>query len=200
MKKIILCSLIILLLSSCTLNASGKKTDKQNSLSEIEDSSIVETQMHVSVDEEYYSSMESLCKSSKGIFEGKVIGNHLEYIDDTDGSIVSETDDLSDDSYVQLYTIYDINITKLYKGDFSETSTVSLKILGDNKTIVFDNAIEFEPNEKYLFFVNYIEDSPAWLVSSTQSVYRLEDRNYVPIFDNNTISIVIDMLMKEVTE
>lgn len=181
--------LLALIMTGCSSNT---ETDISNTESDI--SSNDEQKVFVSTDEEYYSSFDQLYDASKGVIEGKVISEHTEYIDDVSGNKVDKSnDEQNKETFIQLYTVYDIQVSKSYKGEISESSVVEIKILGDNENVIFDNALNLEHDKDYLLFIdfldNYNKDRPAWLVSSTQSIYTIEKDDYKPLGKNNQIEV-----------
>lgn len=177
MKKRIMILTMALLLTGCG-------SEKESNTSSETSSSVAEsTNVAVTYDEPYYSDFAALSNAASLIFEGKVIGRHTEYIDDTNGKIVSESDSAF------LYTVYDVSVSAAYKGEVSDTITV--KVLGDNKTVKTQYFADLENEKEYLFFADQLGDSPAFLVSSSQGVYCLNDENaYEPVVDSSLESII----------
>ena len=161
----------------------GCGSEKESNTSSETSSSVAEsTNVAVTYDEPYYSDFAALSNAASLIFEGKVIGRHTEYIDDTTGEIVTESDNAF------LYTVYDVSVTETYKGKISDT--IMVKVLGDNKTVKTQYFADLENEKEYLFFADQFGDSPAFLVSETQGIYYLNDKSiYTPFVDSNLEAI-----------
>ena len=158
----------------------------------------------IEINEPYYTSLKKLSAASKGIIEGRITGSHKELIDDRDGAVVSETDtDIKNNECVFPYTVYDVEITKAYKGEFGDNKAVGVKTLG-NDSVEFENAVDLETGKSYLFFIdyfdNYSDKYPAWLVSSTQSIYEKNNNKYTPLFDSNKVQVTRNMLLKGISD
>ena len=174
-----------------------------------EDKTVVENSTEhkaIEINEPYYPSFDKLSAASKGIIEGRIFGSHKELIDVRDGAVVSETDtDIKNNECVFPYTVYDVEITKVYKnkGELNKYNTVEIKTLG-NDSVEFENAVDLETGKSYLFFIdyfdNYSDKYPAWLVSSTQSIYEKNNNEYSALFETNTIQVTWNMLMKGITK
>ena len=177
MKKRILILVSALLLTGCG-------SEKESNTSSETSSSVSESSnVAVTYDEPYYSDFAALSNAASLIFEGNVIGRHTEYIDDTTGEIVTESDNAF------LYTVYDVSVTETYKGKISDT--IMVKVSGDNKTVKTKYFADLENEKEYLFFADQFGDSPAFLVSSSQGVYCLNDENlYEPVVDSSLEAIL----------
>ncbi len=175
---------IFIIVSALMLTACG--AEKDINISSETSSSIAEsTNAAVASDEPYYADFMALSNAASLIFEGKVIGRHTEYIDDTTGEIVTESDNAF------LFTVYDVSISEAYKGEVSDTITV--KVSGDNETVKTQYFADLENDKEYLFFADQIGNTPAFLVSSIQGVYYLNDENvYEPVVDSDLEAVVFD--------
>ena len=121
MKKIALCALSIvfaILLCGCTQAFSNVSN---GSTSEIQKTKIT----YIYEDWPYYSSVESLVDYADNVFEGEVINISFAVLDACTG----KSDNIKDkDADPFLYTIYEVEITNLYKGE--NTSNAYIKVAG----------------------------------------------------------------------
>ena len=177
MKKRIMILTMALLLTGCG-------SEKESNTSSETSSSVAEsTNVAVTYDEPYYANFTELSNAASLIFEGKVTGRHTEYIDDTTGEIVSESDN------ALLYTVYDVNVSETYKGEVSDT--IMVKVSGDNETVNTQYFADLENDKEYLFFVDQIGNTPAFLISETQGIYYQNDESvYTPVVDSNLDAII----------
>lgn len=173
-KKIMLCILAVMMLTACGENPSD--SSKKETPREV---------THICVEEEYYKDPQKLVSDAKGIFEGKVLGVEHLYINKVDDRIVSKDDD---NPNVSIYTVYDVEITKSHKGVFTDGQRVRVKILGDNKTVVFEQGVTFDEGGEYLFFINHLENNDMCeLINALQASYRVDNGSYIPMDSSNTL-------------
>ena len=110
----------------------------------------------VSIDQPYYQNLKELANEATGIFTGKVIGKEVINVNNKNGNCLSDIEDVRNgenkDDY-SLYTVYEVQLDEVYFGEFNDKKTIKIKVLGDNETVIVDNAPVFNDQDNYLFFI-----------------------------------------------
>ena len=75
------------------------------------------------VDWPYYDTVDALLEKASDVFEGKIVNILFKTIDTVTGKV---TDSINRDAHSWLYTVYEIETTKVYKGDNSERKYISI--------------------------------------------------------------------------
>ena len=193
MKKLTLLFALSLLLTGCGSAESSAAAS---------DSSAAKTPpQHI---EPYYDDLSALAGNSMAVFEGKVNKAHGEYIDDSTGAIVDESKTNVDAPNIIRYTVYDVTVTKTYKGDVKEKSDVQVKMLGDQKELISENAVYIDEGGEYLFFTNYKENDlslPMWTPNQMQGFYTRQGDKFVPADEKqNSLSFTATELEAQLAE
>ena len=138
------------------------------------------------------------------VFEGKVNKAHGEYINDSTGAIVDESKTNIDAPNIIRYTVYDVTVTKTYKGEVKEKSDVQVKMLGDQKELISENAVYIDEGGEYLFFTNYKENDlslPMWTPNQMQGFYTRQGDKFVPADEKqNSLSFTATELEAQLAE
>ena len=196
MKKIALLFALSLLLTGCGSAESSAAAS---------DSSAAKTPpQHIESLEPYYDDLSALAGNSMAVFEGKVNKSHGEYIDDSTGAIVDESKTNVDAPNIIRYTVYDVTVTKTYKGEVKEKSDVQVKMLGDQKELISENAVYIDEGGEYLFFTNYKENDlslPMWTPNQMQGFYTRQGDKFVPADEKqNSLSFTASELEAQLAE
>lgn len=196
MKKIALLFALSLLLTGCGSAESSAAAS---------DSSAAKTPpQHIESLEPYYDDLSALAGNSMAVFEGKVNKSHGEYIDDSTGAIVDESKTNVDAPNIIRYTVYDVTVTKTYKGEVKEKSDVQVRMLGDQKELISENAVYIDEGGEYLFFTNYKENDlslPMWTPNQMQGFYTRQGDKFVPADEKqNSLSFTASELEAQLAE
>ena len=196
MKKIALLFALSLLLTGCGSAESSAAAS---------DSSAAKTPpQHIESLEPYYDDLSALAGNSMAVFEGKVNKAHGEYINDSTGAIVDESKTNVDAPNIIRYTVYDVTVTKTYKGEVKEKSDVQVKMLGDQKELISENAVYIDEGGEYLFFTNYKENDlslPMWTPNQMQGFYTRQGDKFVPADEKqNSLSFTASELEAQLAE
>ena len=196
MKKITLLFALSLLLTGCGSAESSAAAS---------DSSAGKTPpQHIESLEPYYDDLSALAGNSMAVFEGKVNKAHGEYIDDSTGAIVDESKTNVDAPNIIRCTVYDVTVTKTYKGEVKEESDVQVRMLGDQKELISENAVYIDEGGEYLFFTNYKETDrsvPMWTPNQMQGFYIRQGDKFVPADEKqNSLSFTATELEAQLAE
>jgi hypothetical protein len=96
-----------------------------------------------------------------------------------------------------LYTISDVTINSVLKGNLSVEDSLEVKQLGGtyNNTLYIDSNVEqLKNNTQYLLFLETYENSPASLLNPTQGMYYVEG-NTLRSRSENEIQLNIEQLL-----
>ena len=191
MKKIVLLIALSLVLTGCG-SAESSLAAASSSVSE------TTAPQHIESVEAFYGGLPSLAENSMAVFEGKVNKSHAEYINDVTGAIVNESSTNFDAPNIVIYTVYDVTVTKAYKGAAKESTDVQVKMLGDGERLISDNAVYIDEGGEYLFFTNYKETDlslPMWTPNQMQGFYTRQGVSFVAVDEKeNSLSFTISEL------
>lgn len=130
-----------------------------------------------------YSTVDEAVKASDLIVEGNVLSKEYKMLD------VSH-EDRSDDpqrnpggtnqSSPDLpYTIYEIEVSKVYKGDVTKGDIVEIKIIGgefkDVQYVVSEPIPQLDSQNQYTLFLTTFENSPASPINLMDSIFTFTD-------------------------
>jgi len=143
-----------------------------------------------------YNSLGELENRADMIIEGRILSSTFKFLnvaqkpsDPSDERLNPGTDPA--DSPLIPYTIYDVEIDKVYKGDVTEKETIQVKqVGGENQKMIFkvNDSTELKVSGDYIMFLAAFEDSPASLLNPIQGSYELVD-NQIIANDKNTIKL-----------
>ena len=122
-----------------------------------------------------YNTAEELVGSSDLIFTGTVKSIEYQMIDVSTDKEPDEDTGFVDDEEMP-YTLYTIDVDKVYKGSI-ESSTIIVKRAGGNfgsDEYVVENASEIAKGKKYLFVTETYEDTYPSLLNADQSSYDMD--------------------------
>ena len=141
----------------------------------------------MSLDWPVYESADELIEACDVVAVGTVTNISFQVLDTRTGKIPeADTEDL----YCSLYTIYDIDITKTYKGNSKDAEQIrviggfkgayeaeQLAALGQEQATIFvlDGLIEISEGETYLFMLHQYEDTLPTIINVEQSIYSISD-------------------------
>lgn len=137
----------------------------------------------VIIDWAYYGSLEELYNDSSAVFEGKIDASHSEYVNESTGKIVSAEKSNVEAKNVSVYTVYDITLTKPFKGGYAAGESVQLMLHGDGERLISENTYYPDTGKEYLFFADFNEFDktlPMWLPSEVQCVYSIGGDSFSP--------------------
>ena len=146
----------------------------------------------------YYESLTKLSNKATGIFTGKIVGKEVLYINDKTGETALDKNETSNPDDYNLYTVYEIQPTEIFYGEFNKDNTIKVKIMGDGETVISHDAPALDIAEEYLFFINYYGSTPSSLLSNIQSIYKENNDRFEPISDKNNIEFSYNEL-KDIT-
>ncbi|GAA0394010.1 hypothetical protein [Paenibacillus motobuensis] len=196
--------LTMALLAGCSSNE-AKSSDSQTSAN---GTSEVVPKQEVLIDASFpkYSSIGELENRADLIVEGRILSSTFKFLnvaqkpsDPTDAQLNPGTDPV--DSPLIPYTIYDVEIQKVYKGEVTEKETIQVKqVGGENQKTIFkvNDSTELKMNGDYIMFLATFDNSPASLLNPIQASYQLVD-NQIIASDKNTIKLNFKDL-KQLTE
>lgn len=139
-----------------------------------------------------YEDASQLVKKADLVFTGKVKSKKNEWLD------IRDYQNEKDETELLPYTIYEVEIEELYKGNYDESS-IKVKVLGGNMngTIYeMEDAMPIEIGEEYLFNVSTYKDSEATLLNMTQAIYDLNAPNLISEENSITVSDIIEAAKK----
>lgn len=153
-----------------------------------------------------YSSLGELENQADLIVEGRILSSTFQFLnvaqkpsDPADAQLNPGTDPA--DSPLIPYTIYDVQIQKVYKGEVTEKETIQVKqVGGENQKTIFkvNDSTGLKMNGDYIMFLATYDHSPASLLNPIQASYQLVDDQIVAS-DKNTIKLNFKDL-KQLTE
>lgn len=155
-----LCIVTSVVLLGCSSNT------KSSGSSTPEDISSKNTTVEVCADYPYYDSAVDLIDAANLILSGKVTKISKESIDISSKPTSESEDTGSQDACIYTYFVYDIEISNVYKGEYSE-DTIKIKQLDAT-----DVAAIVE-NCNYLFTLQTYPDCYPSLLNVEQSVFQL---------------------------
>ncbi|TAH64975.1 MAG: hypothetical protein EWM47_11705 [Anaerolineaceae bacterium] len=188
--KLILFITLVLVLSSCSVYKNPISEDHSLVDNDTDDNLIADkvTYNSISADWPAYEDVEDLVEAGNIILMGKVTDISFQVLDDRTGEPPSEETKEADRS---LYTIYDVDVIRSYKGDFLETTKVRMlggqegfrvdeqvKALGEDAQkgiTIIKGRPEILIGESYLFVLYQYEDTIPTLVNMEQGVYDVND-------------------------
>lgn len=196
--------LTMALLAGCGSNE-AKSSDSQTSAN---GASEVLPKQEVLIDASFpkYSSLGELENQADLIVEGRILSTTFKFLnvaqkpsDPGDARLNPGTDPA--ESPLIPYTIYDVEIQKVYKGVATEKETIQVKqVGGENQKTIFkvNDSTELKMNGDYIMFLATFDNSPASLLNPIQASYQLVD-NQIIASDKNTIKLNFKDL-KQLTE
>lgn len=129
-----------------------------------------ESIVHINMDYPAYSTLDEAVGAANLIVEGKSLGKEYKMLDIGSG-----------ESSSMPYTVYDIEVVKVYKGDIKEGDVIEVKILGgkfkDVEYVLASPSPILNDDGEYVLFLSTYEDSPASLINPIDSVFELKDGN-----------------------
>ena len=177
MKKT-LCILMALVVTAslvaCGESGSSEKADKKSGNEVTE----------VKADYPKYDTTKDLVDAADLIFTGKIIDWHSEMLDIRENKGTDESTGSKSTSKLP-YTIYDIEVSKMYKGT-SEDKAIQIKCIGgsvDGTVYESDMTNQMKKNGEYLFLATTFENSYSSLVNDTQALYDLDNKDNTKMAD-----------------
>ena len=185
MKKRI--SIVMLMLTICILGACGKEGS-------VSDNEKPVTVIHA----EYplYDTAQELVGEADLVFSGTVESISYEMLDVRTDTGEDSVTGLSQSQKIP-YTIYEVKVDSIYKGDSSETY-ISIKCPGgeaDDSQYIVEGGTILQEGESYLFLTKTYENTYPSLLNATQSTYNMNEPNAVnEDEDKITLSDILDIL------
>lgn len=158
----------------------------------------------MSTDFAMYSNMDDMTKASDLIIKGKVLNSEVREIDDLIKSNTNDEqlnpDNDSEETSINVYTVYTIKVSKCLKGDAKLGSTIEVKVLGgelNGKTVINEDDIKFTNNENYIFFLETYENNPAELLNPIQASFDDDGNgNFSELNEQNNLKLSNEFLDK----
>ncbi len=185
MKKRI--SIVMLMLTICILGACGKETS-------VSDNEKPVTVIHA----EYplYDTAQELVGEADLVFSGTIESVSYEMLDVRTDTGEDSVTGLSQSQKIP-YTVYEVKVDSIYKGDSSETY-ISIKCPGgetDDSQYIVEGGTFLQEGESYLFLTKTYKNTYPSLLNATQSTYNMNEPNAVnEDEDKITLSDILDVL------
>ena len=122
-----------------------------------------------------YNTAEELVESSNLVFTGTVKNIEYQMIDVGTGEGPDEDTGFVDNEEIP-YTLYTIDVDKVYKGSIDSSSIIVKRAggsFGDEEYVV-ENASEISKGKNYLFVTKIYEDTYPSLLNADQSSYDMD--------------------------
>lgn len=179
MKKTI--HVVLLMSFFLAISACGEKTD-------ISDNENMVTSLHA----EYpaYDTAQELVDTADLIFSGTVERVSYEMLDVRTEAGSDTLTGISETQNIP-YTIYEIKLTEIYKGN-TEGDMIYIKQPGgefDGNKYVIDGATAIHQGETYLFLAETYENSYPSLLNATQAAYDMNAGEMLNEDENETITL-----------
>ncbi|SCW76145.1 hypothetical protein SAMN02910400_02304 [Lachnospiraceae bacterium C10] len=171
MKKYVLSTFVTVMMMG-SLVACGKTGSSDHAIKKSANEVTV-----VKADYPQYNSTKELEDAADLIFTGRIVGKHSEMLDIRETDSTDSVTGVKSDAKLP-YTIYDIKISKMYKGS-SEDKIIQIKCVGgtvDGVVYESDMANRMEEDGAYLFLAKTFENSYPSLVNDTQALYDLNEK------------------------
>lgn len=155
----------------------------------------------------YYDSIKEAKKSSDIIVEAKIISTKVVLLDLTykltdeekaDPELNLGLPEGSEDSYSDVYTIYQVEVINKYKGEVKKGDTIEFKRLGGVMSGVKyseEGVMDINVGETYILFLETYPDSYPSLINQIQGIYKYEDKKITPHKEND-----IDLKIEDLEE
>lgn len=200
---------IIFLLTACDVGHNNETESPANSsvysiydiisTTETENSGI---DIYGSIDGDWavYQNSQELVERANLVLIGKVTGISFQMLDTRDSETIG--DDI-DDMYYNLYTLYDVDVITLYKGDAKKS--IQVRVMGGlidyqvdeqleilalyNKQYIpiLEENLEYKTGETYLFVLHQHMDFAPTPLNITQSSYNLYNPFAKYAIDSHTL-------------
>lgn len=124
-----------------------------------------------------YDSAEEIVEKADLIFSGTVKNISFSFLDIRSEAGTDSQTGLSEPSEEIPYTLYEIEITNLYKGEAKE-SVVTLRCMGgiwEDTEYILEGKPEIAEGETYLFLAATYENAYPTLLNLDQSIYHLDE-------------------------
>jgi len=157
----------------------------------------------------YYDSIKAAKKSADIIVEAKIISTKVELVDTTYKLTDEEKADPGlnpwlnpEDSEVSssdVYTIYQVEVIKKYKGKVKKGDIIEFKRLGgvmSDVKYVEEGVMDINVGETYILFLETYPDCYPSLINQIQGVYEYKDKKIIP-HKENTIDLKIEDLEED---
>lgn len=187
MKKslcIVLSVTVLLAMSAC-----GNKEDISKN-----DSEGFVTSIHT--DYPVYDSAKEIVDAAGLVFSGTVKGISYEVLDVRSENNTDSQTGLSNSAGIP-YTLYKIEIKKIYKGNV-EGDTITIKRPGgqvDSNEYVLEDATDISEGETYLFLAEQYENTYPSLLNASQASYNLNGQDEFSTEGNDiTLSQIMEVL------
>ena len=145
----------------------------------------------------YYQTFEDMMDKADSIFEGEVLTSAAYSIDLNAGDDfmkpLHDNEQPANDDFV--YTVYEINVLTVYKGELDINARIKIKVLGGvvgNDVYTDLKSVRFEDGNKFMFLtVSFTNELMPWsLINPEQGYYQIIDDLYIK---NTQNSVEIDM-------
>ena len=166
--RILFSFMIVSVFSACG-NIGASNNDIEDCLNE---------SIAIQADYPEYDSAKEMIDVADCILSGSIIDSSCETLDIKTEKGKDSSTGLEKSSKIP-YTIYKINIKKLYKGNIKD-KTISIKCLGgtvDGDVYSSGMTEQLSKGKDYLFLIKTFEDTYPSLINETQSVYDLNNRD-----------------------
>ena len=185
MKKsillIMLAFLCILISSSCSSRDDANSLATGNS-----EANMIKEIVKIDASYPWYNDIDSLVRAADLIAEGIVTNSRVESIYLSNNKEESPI----------IYTVYNIKITRVYKGSTQHKESFEVKQLGgeDATTAYIANDVTpLKSQSSYLFFLEVYDDAPASLLNPIQGLYQITDGAFIA-HEENPIKVTAETL------
>lgn len=155
---------------------------------------VAPTTSYLKIDYPQYASSDEMERQADRIVTGIVLKWNYQNLGVHSSVDAAELLDLSASSSVMTpYTVYQIKITQVIKGEGKAGDTLQVKIPGgatQDHPIVLSGFLPWKPTSEYLLYLSTFPNMPASLINPIQGVYELIDgkpkanpKNTVPVSD-----------------
>lgn len=134
--------------------------------------------VEINADYPHYDDLDSMILHADTIIEGKILAITVENL-----NINSNPEEVEE----LLYTIYDVEVIKVFRGETKKKEIIQIKQLGgetENLIVTTEDKSNIKKDLSYLFFLATYKDSPASLINPKQGAYLIKDGKYIEDNDN----------------
>ncbi|GGG09240.1 hypothetical protein [Paenibacillus aceti] len=197
--------LTTVLLAACGSNESKPDNDR-SAASDVHKSTAGKQEVLIDASFPKYNNLDELENRANLIIEGRVLSSTFKFLNVAERPSQPGDDQLNPgttpaDSPPIPYTIYDVEVQKVYKGAVTEKETIQVKqVGGENQQTIFkvNDTSELKEEGDYIMFLATFDNSPASLLNPIQGSYELVN-NQIIASDKNLIKLEINDL-KQLTE
>lgn len=149
-----------------------------------------------------YTNVEELIGRSNLIIEGTIIDSNFETINITQNP-TDPSDEKSNpgigahEQMLTPYTVYDVEVHKVYKGNVAAKDIIQVKQLGGedaNNIYVLEDSLKLKKQDKVIMFLETYDNAPASLLNPIQALYQIQDDKIIK-HEKNAIKLELKDLL-----